>query len=278
MAKPKPDHREQVELKFGQKERQLIDDMMLTQQVRAGANTVVGLAGAVLSGVAGFLSSDAGMVGAYAVAETIDNVLDESDRVGVTEWLGLPTSNPFLAGGSTAPYIRMGWAPRDTETVYMVLNSEGVQLVNGNLPAPPSLAELFMTEDQEEWVSQVHTILGRIGVPRSEIESFLVTAMGRLGPNAPEKIVMVWDVDVPDLAHAWHIKTPEEKYKIWLANKNWYTSSIWGDTQSLPRNAWPEWLKPPKSAFRYDTIHKATDNLKGAVKWYLGLKFATSIL
>ena len=89
MPKPKPDHREQVELKFGPKERRLLDDFQLNQTFKTGGGVLADLGQGISSVISPFINGgDAGLVMALAGAYIADDRLDLQSTKQLNEFLG----------------------------------------------------------------------------------------------------------------------------------------------------------------------------------------------
>ena len=88
MAKPKPDHREQVEVKLGQKERTLLDDFQMTQTFKAGGGIFSDLGQGIGSVLSAFTTGgDAGLLMALGAAYIVDERLDLKSDKDLQEWL-----------------------------------------------------------------------------------------------------------------------------------------------------------------------------------------------
>ena len=89
MAKPNPDHREQVEFKFGPKERSLLDDLQLNQTFKTGGGIISDIGQGINSVISPFVNGgDAGLVMALATAYIVDDRMDLKSTEQLNEFLG----------------------------------------------------------------------------------------------------------------------------------------------------------------------------------------------
>jgi len=89
MAKAKPDHREQIELKLSNKEREFIDDWQLRRSFATAGNLASDAAGAVGQLIAPFTTAgDAGLLAALIGSYVLDNYLDERSDEALLDYLG----------------------------------------------------------------------------------------------------------------------------------------------------------------------------------------------
>jgi hypothetical protein len=101
MAKPKPDHREQVEVKFGAKERRLLDDLQLNQSFKTGGALVSDLTSGISSIISPFLSGgDAGLLMALLGSFVVDSKLDDKTEVQLGQFLNSIQLYPADAVGA----------------------------------------------------------------------------------------------------------------------------------------------------------------------------------
>ena len=59
-----------------------------------------------------------------------------------------------------------------------------------------------------------------------------------------------------------------------LAGAAGYTIPATSYNPGLPHGKWPVLATPPKSLYKYQTLHTLTEVIKVCIPWYLGTKFA----